>query len=291
MNPTHLKSFISIADHGSFSKAAKAMHISAQALLQQIQILEQTVGVPLFYRNHQGVSLTPAGDYLYAGARNLLSYSESLVKGCRDTLSAGHELRIGTSHEITPTFLYQISYEYKKAYPQMALTIVYTDSNTKLAELRDSKLDLCESFNTPTIAQYGLEYFPVLESPLYCIVSQTHPLTQKERVCPGDFEGQTILLSKSPTDCYGNAQIEPPHHGVVYKRYHDLVSKKLETALGNAIYFDYLLDPLDPDVVAIPHETGNYTFGFVHRQNPSPLVKGFLEIARKYKRLRPYASR
>lgn len=268
------------------------MHISTQALLQQIQLLEQYIGVPLFYRNHQGVSLTLAGEYLYEGAKHLLSYSEFLLKRCRDTLSAGNELRIGTSHEITPTFTYQVAYEYKDAFPQTALNIVYTDPHSKFSELMDLKFHVCESFNIQTISQYGLEYFPVLDSQLYCIVSKKHPFAQKERVCTADLEGQTILLSTSQTDCFGNEQLGPSLHGVTYQRYHNLVSKKLDTALGNAIYFDYLLDPLDTDnFAAIPYEASNhYTFGFVYISNPAPVVVRFLEIAKKYKNIRQYTA-
>lgn len=287
MNPNHLRSFVSIVNHGSFSKAAKAMHISAQALQQQMQLLEQAVSVPLLYRNHRGVSLTPAGEYLFDGTKHLLSYSEFLIKNCQDIMSAENELRIGTSNEITPTFTYQVSYEYKDAFPQTDLNIIYTDPHNKFAELMDLKIDVCESFNNAAIAKYGLEFFSVLESPLHCIVSKNHPLSKKEKVCPADLEGYTILLSTTQTDCFGNEQLGPFQNGAVYKRYHNLVSKKLETALGNAIYFDYLLDPLDTDnFVAIPYETvNNYTFGFVYMPNPSPVVMRFLEIAEKYKKI------
>ncbi|MDR1619401.1 MAG: LysR family transcriptional regulator [Clostridiales bacterium] len=284
MNFNHFRSFISIADHGSFSKAAKAMHISTQALLQQIQLLEQSVGASLFYRNFQGVTLTPAGEHLYEGAKHLLVYAESLRKRCHETSFIGDKLLIGTSHEITSTFLYQISYEFKNAFPEIELDIVYTDSNYRFAELMDKKFDLCESFYIRTIEQYGLDFFPILESIPYCIVSKTHPLARKEKVCTADLEGQTILLSTSQTDCFGNEQIEAPSLGVTYKRYHDFISRKLETAMGNAIYFDYLLaeDEADMDLfVAIPYETSPYTFGFVHRANPSPVVTSFLKIAEK----------
>lgn len=287
MNPNHLRSFVSIANHGSFSKAAKAMHISTQALQQQIKLLEKTVGVLLLYRNHQGVSMTPAGEYLYDGAKHLLSYSELLIKGCRDTLSMDSEFRIGTSHEITSTFTYQISYEYKAAFPQTDLSIVYTDSRNKFSELMDLKFDICESFNNDIIAKYGLEYFPILEAPLYCIVSKNHPFSKKENVCPADIEGQTLLTSITHTDCFGNEQFEPYIDGIVYKRYHTPASKKLETALGNGFYFDYLLEPLDTDdFVAIPYKTVDYhTFGFVYMPNPSPAVTRFMEIAKNTKLL------
>lgn len=291
MNPTHLHSFISIADHGSFSKAAKIMHISTQALLQQIDILERVVGAPIFDRNHKGVVLTNAGELLYDGAKHILSYSEDLLERCKQTQSKDKVLHIGTSNEITPTFLYQIAFEFKSVYPQIVLNTVYTDSYTKFADLMDAKLDMCESFFIPVIKQYKLEFFSVLESCPYCIVSKSHPLAAKEVIRPGDLEGQTIMLNTSQTDQYGNELIAPPLNGITYKRYHNLTNRKLETASGHAVYFDYLLDPLDADVFeAIPYETVPHKFGFVYNPNPGATVQRFLEIAEKYKDIHRFSE-
>lgn len=232
-----------------------------------------------------GVTLTPAGKLFYDGAKHLLSYSEFLIKQCQDTVSTESELRIGTSLEITSTFTYQISYEYKAAFPQTALNIIYTDPQHRFAELMNQKIDVCESFSIKTIKQYGLEFLPVLESQLYCIVSKNHPFTKKEIIYPSDLKGQTILISTSQTDCYGNIQLERSNSGAVYKRYYNIENKKLETALGHAIYFDYLLDPQNTDnLVAIPYEANSkYSFGFAYMPNPSPVVERFLKIVKKYK--------
>lgn len=55
----HLDSFLSVAETGSFSKAAEASHISRTALIQQINLLEEHVSFPLFVRTSKGARLTP----------------------------------------------------------------------------------------------------------------------------------------------------------------------------------------------------------------------------------------
>lgn len=57
----HLETFICVADFGSFSKAADKLYISSTAVIKQINLLEQELGLQLFERTHRGISLTKAG--------------------------------------------------------------------------------------------------------------------------------------------------------------------------------------------------------------------------------------
>ena len=145
-------------------------------------------------------------------------------------------------------------------------------------------LDLCESFNAESLEQYGLEFFPVIEAQLYCIVSKKHPYAKKDRINHSDLENQTIMMSTAQKDSYGNPQVSPSAGlGIIYKQFHSETSKKLEVATGRAIYFDYLFELPDLSVFsAIPYESKTkHTFGFAHRKNPSAGVLNFLEVAQK----------
>ena len=53
--------FLSVAEHGNITAAAKSLYISQPALSKQITLLEQEVGLPLFERQARGVVLTQAG--------------------------------------------------------------------------------------------------------------------------------------------------------------------------------------------------------------------------------------
>jgi DNA-binding transcriptional LysR family regulator len=61
VNDRQLKSFISVAESGSFSKAAKQNYISVPAIIAQIDLLEEETGIELFIRtNHGIIFLIPA---------------------------------------------------------------------------------------------------------------------------------------------------------------------------------------------------------------------------------------
>ena len=64
-----LDTFIVVADSGSFNKAAEALFISPPAVIKQINLLEDSLGVRLFTRTHRGLQLTKAGQSVYEDAR------------------------------------------------------------------------------------------------------------------------------------------------------------------------------------------------------------------------------
>ena len=283
MNVNHLYSFVSIAEHGSISKAARLMHISSQALLQQIRILESSVGVSLFVRSNRGVSLTEAGQQFYSGAKHILISYETLQRQCQQASDDRNELVIGTAQEITPVFLFLVSHAYLKAYPRNGLRIVEIDSSKRFEELLKSKFDLCECFSMDTIRQHGLDYRPVIDARRHCIVGKDHPLAGRELLHAADMNNQTILLSTSIYDSFGIQQMYPDAYNVNVKPYNNHTSKKIETASGKAVYFDYLFESLDPECFsAVPFEDPQpRTFGFAHSRNPSDEVNEFLDIAAK----------
>src|ERR1700675_1303336 len=64
MELRQLRSFVHIAELGSFSLAAERLHIVQPALTRQIQSLETELGVRLFVRHGRGVMLTSQGEAL-----------------------------------------------------------------------------------------------------------------------------------------------------------------------------------------------------------------------------------
>ena len=115
MNEKQLTLFLAVAEHGSFSKAEEAEYISKQAMLRQINSLEQEVGVPLMVRSTSGISLTPAGDAFYQGAKELLALRKDVLARCRGTEPQPEVLRIGqVEHQ---TLLHRVTDAFMAKYP------------------------------------------------------------------------------------------------------------------------------------------------------------------------------
>lgn len=78
MTPRRLRQFLALIEHAHFGQAAKALGVSQPALSKSIQLLEQELGVTLFDRRTDGVTLTAFGQVLQAKSQRLLMAEEDL---------------------------------------------------------------------------------------------------------------------------------------------------------------------------------------------------------------------
>ena len=102
MDLRQLEYFREIADTGSINEAARRLNMSQPPLSYQLRLLEEELGVRLFERSSQGVTLTEAGTLLYSRAGELLSYADS-TKQEVERFGRRRILRLGlTSSTVAP---------------------------------------------------------------------------------------------------------------------------------------------------------------------------------------------
>src|ERR1700719_3384306 len=80
MHYRHLCYFVRIVEAGSFSQAARTIHVAQPALSQQIAELEASLGVPLLQRSARGIRPTAAGQRFYEEASLILRRYENLPR-------------------------------------------------------------------------------------------------------------------------------------------------------------------------------------------------------------------
>ncbi|MGD9843362.1 MAG: LysR substrate-binding domain-containing protein [Steroidobacteraceae bacterium] len=84
-----LRVFVSVAEHLSFTDAARALEVTPAAVSAQIKTLEETLETPLFYRHSRSVRLTPLGAQLLPGAQRGFGELERAVEQLRSHRSSG----------------------------------------------------------------------------------------------------------------------------------------------------------------------------------------------------------
>jgi LysR family transcriptional regulator, carnitine catabolism transcriptional activator len=72
MDLRRLRLFLAVVDHGSFTAAAKAVHVAQPAVSLAVKDIERQLGAALFVRSREGARLTPAGEALVPPARQAL---------------------------------------------------------------------------------------------------------------------------------------------------------------------------------------------------------------------------
>lgn len=107
-NP-QLETFITVAESGSFAKAADKLYISPTAVIKQINILESNLDIKLFNRTHRGLTLTAAGKSLYSDARYIIRYSHESLERAKNAMQKENSIiRIGTSPMTPAQILVQL---------------------------------------------------------------------------------------------------------------------------------------------------------------------------------------
>lgn len=96
MDFRHLRAFIAVAEESSVTKAATRLHISQPPLSRHIKQLEGELGIRLFVRHRQGVTLTDAGHQLLEKARALASAAADFYESAGQTTSDNsNKVRLG----------------------------------------------------------------------------------------------------------------------------------------------------------------------------------------------------
>ncbi len=183
MELRQLRYLVALADERSFTRAAEREHIAQPALSQQIQKLEQELGLPLVERTTRRVSITDAGNLLVARARRVLTELESArqeldrVRG----VQTGHVV-VGAMNTMGPVDITRVIAEFHNRHPQVELT-VREDNSDELAErLRVDALDLAFLSVTERVESHGLALQQILMEELVVVLPEDHPLADRDEI-------------------------------------------------------------------------------------------------------------
>lgn len=136
-----LRTFVTIAECGTFTGAAKIVHRTPSALSMQIKQLEQRLGKCLFIREPRQVRLTPEGDALLDYSRRLLRLNEEAVQYFLAPSLEG-KVGIGTSDDIGTRILPEVLSQFARSYPAVLVNVVVGSSEQNLERLDAGELDM-----------------------------------------------------------------------------------------------------------------------------------------------------
>ena len=137
------KIFYTVALYKNISRAAQELYISQPTISKSIRRLEDTLGVPLFFRNSRGVRLTEEGQVLFEyvqKAFEALDLGEEKLKNFQ-SLGMGH-LRIGASTTLSKYLLLPALRKFVKDYPHIRISIQCQSSAYTQKLLEEGKIDV-----------------------------------------------------------------------------------------------------------------------------------------------------
>jgi LysR family transcriptional regulator, nitrogen assimilation regulatory protein len=169
MDLRQLTALVTVAEVGSVTKAAQLLHLVQPAVTRQIRTLEEEVGVPLFDRTRQGMTLTPAGEVLVERARRALHELELARTEIRPS-GRGEVtgiVRVGLLESVLDVLAEPLATAVVSRHPGIELRILTAYSGYLRDWLDSGDIDMSLLYNLDDTA--SLSVVPLLREPLWAV--------------------------------------------------------------------------------------------------------------------------
>ncbi|RAV19934.1 selenium metabolism-associated LysR family transcriptional regulator [Paenibacillus contaminans] len=193
INFHQLHIFYTVAEKGSFSSAAQALHMTQPAVTMQVQSLEEQLGVKLFVRTTKKIELTEAGRELMPYARRsieLIQETESAMASYCHKLTG--RLHLGASLTVGEYMLPRLLGPFNEEYPQISVSLKVINTTQIVEEIAQHTLNfgLVEAL----VDHPDMQSDAVLSDELKLIVPSGHPLAKQTKITMEDALSYPFVL-------------------------------------------------------------------------------------------------
>ncbi len=201
MELRQLKYFVAVAEELHFGRAAEKLHVSQPALSQQIQLLEDEIGVELFIKvqrtQFRRVALTEAGNAFLNEAKHILEISNKAIETARRVGKQQKEITLGIYRMMIRTRVVEIMKVFATNFPEIEVKLVELPTFLAVQDaLNNESIDL-------GITLLPLKHNNLIETPfktgyLKVMLSENHPLAQAENLRLAQLKNEKwIEINKS----------------------------------------------------------------------------------------------
>lgn len=177
----HLVLLVTIADEGSFVKAAEALYVSQPAVTRSVREVEELVGVDLFVRGPRGVVPTAAGEIMIERARSALGSLRRASEQIEEVRLGGpRPLRVGTNLAGAYALLPKAVIALKQAHPEISISVVEGTAEVLATSLQRSELDLLVGRLDPGTYRGALHHIRLYDEAVRAVVRRGHPALSVE---------------------------------------------------------------------------------------------------------------
>lgn len=190
-----LRIFLSVARHGSFARAAAAMHLSPPTLSLQVKQLSETVGQPLFEQLGKKIFLTAAGQTLAQACEDIESRMERLSQDL--AMLQGVErgsLRVAILTTVKYT-VPKLLGSFCVAHPGIDVAMQVGNRENLLQRLGSNQDDLYIMGQPPEHMDVVCE--PFADNPLVLVAPPGHPLAGQRRIAPQRLAKEPFILREA----------------------------------------------------------------------------------------------
>ena len=176
MELRHLRYLVAVAEQGSFSGAARKLHVAQSAISEQLSNLESEIGVSLFARSSKKATFTPAGLLFLEEARRVLTAADHAVQVAqRAHRGEIGTLRIGFFAGAVGVSFPKLIRSFRRQQPHVQLSLVEMTSTHQWEALVKGEIDVGFTRRIEPEFRAELSSELVQQDPIVAILPRNHP--------------------------------------------------------------------------------------------------------------------
>ena len=273
MTIRHLKIFITVAETGKMSLAAKKLYLTQPTISQAIRELEEHYEVKLFDRLSKRLYITEEGRHLLALARNTVHSFEELEQIMQSETKTEH-FRIGATVTVGSCLLPSILNDFQEIRPQVDTFSYIGNTHTIEEKLLSAELDV--GIVEGIIKSPDLISLPIVEDFLVLACDSGHPFSQKSSFLASDLEGQDFVMREKGS---GTRELFENYLHSNHVQIHCRIEAPFPEAMKHAILYNHCMavisvrlieDEIKKGTIHIlrhPEHAWDRTFNLVYHKN------------------------
>lgn len=192
MEIKQLEYFRAIVDEGTISGAARRLHMTQPPLSYQMKMLEEELGVQLFYRGTKKITLTEAGRVLYTRAGSLLTMADITR---REVVKTSHAatIHLGMTPSTVPMMADRLA-RFMERHPEIHFDIHDGTTFTLKSQLENRMVDIT-TLRTPIVLG-GLRYKTLEKEPLLAMTAAPRTKNPERAVTLTELSRERLILSR-----------------------------------------------------------------------------------------------
>ena len=293
MELRRLKYFLAVAEELHFGRAASRLEIAQPPLSRQIAALEADIGAQLFDRSRSQIRLTQAGAVFEGHARAMIDRMENAYRETRLVGEGGlGRLRIAfvgsASHGVLPTLIKS----YRSHYPKVELALSAMNNAGLHSAIIQREIDIAVA--RPDLHDDELRSEPLAHEKLILAIPDNSELVDRKDIVFSDLKDQTfVLYPRRPRPSFADHILSicrdegfEPSSLELAQDFQTAISL-VSVGVGISVVPESVALTTRPGVFYRPYVgTNPGTALTIHarRDNQSPQVMNFLDVARKFVR-------
>jgi DNA-binding transcriptional LysR family regulator len=253
-----MHTFLLVAEHSSFCRAAEVSNRSQSAVSMQIRQLELQLGVSLFHRTTRRVQLTREGELLLVCARKAVAELQTGLRQIKEAVDIQRgRLTLACAPTLAATRLPEILATFQKSYPGVTAHVRELASTEMLECIRRQDVDFGIGPRAPN-ATSEFQFQPILLDEIYALIPTCLDVSQRETISLLELSHVPTLVLTGSSAMHGLLDKAQKSAGITLNIKYEVQQVQTQIAMATAGLGAAILPriaipaKLDPRVRAVP---------------------------------------